>query len=289
RLRDVELGELLDDVDLLELRLVGELVAESHAIVEHPEYHDELAATPFIERGAHFGAVIAHIAPLTPRLLPGVVETALRHLPHFEVALEFWHVRENESEARPVDDDLRIALDAVFGPAIAIDTQVDEQHLSRRSHARHRRHRLLRQGPASPRRQRHDDRNGSHHSRLSTQVTYPSGGMVNFTLPGASGAGQAPNNALNPRVPASTCTRAVMGDVDVLKATSSSRPSFPMREAANNPGSRDCARTTCRPRGSSTYCLRNEARPASCLYSGCSALKFALAVVELEPNRPWSL
>ena len=44
-------------------------------------------------------------------------------------------------------------------------------------------------------------------------------------------------------------------DIEVLNATTISRPSLPMREAANNPGVLPCARTTCRPRRSAGVLL----------------------------------
>jgi hypothetical protein len=67
-----ELGQLFADVHLVQLRLIRKLVAKPDAIVEYTEHDDEraLRLTLLDQPSAQLVVAIAHVAPLTPRLLP---------------------------------------------------------------------------------------------------------------------------------------------------------------------------------------------------------------------------
>ena len=74
-IRQRELGQLVGDGELAEAGLFGELVAETHAVVEHPEHHGEPPAwrCRFDDGHAELVVMVADARHLAPRLGPGLV------------------------------------------------------------------------------------------------------------------------------------------------------------------------------------------------------------------------
>ena len=71
----MKLGQLVHDRELAESRLLRELVAKGDAVVERPEYHDELPAriSGLHHRHPQLVVQVPHARHLAPRLLPYLV------------------------------------------------------------------------------------------------------------------------------------------------------------------------------------------------------------------------
>src|SRR3546814_9205343 len=110
--RDVEFGALVGYLRGLELRLLGQFVAEADAVIEQAKAQvHRMAAPAFVLADAHetFVIMIADIAALAPRLLPPVV--AARALRPFdgEAALETDAFGQQDAELRRRDQQLALA------------------------------------------------------------------------------------------------------------------------------------------------------------------------------------
>src|SRR5690349_22961720 len=99
---DRELGELVADAHLVQLRLIRELVAEADAVVERAEHDRERALRRILldQAYAQLVVVITHIAALTPRLLPGFIESARLDAVGAHLALQLRRVAQQDAEPR---------------------------------------------------------------------------------------------------------------------------------------------------------------------------------------------
>ncbi len=124
-----ELGQLVVDDEFLGGGLLGELVAETDAVVVDTEHHVEGAVRcdGLGQRRAQLVVVVADVAVLAPGLFPGLIEAAGRPVGEREVALELAAAAQHEAERGGVDDRFAEALDAVAGAAF-VQVQLDGQH-----------------------------------------------------------------------------------------------------------------------------------------------------------------
>ena len=126
-LRKVELGQLLGDICLVQICLVGEFETEAHPVVINAEGHGEHAGQrgAFLEMDLELAVMVADVLPLAPRLVPGLVEKAGLLPGERQVPVDLGHVGEQEAEARGLEDRAPLAADAVDCPAVAIGGQRD--------------------------------------------------------------------------------------------------------------------------------------------------------------------
>ena len=77
-LGNCKLGKLLNDIDLLEIWLIGKFISETNAVIINAE-HDIKAApqrTLLGKTRAQFVEVVSDRFPLTPRLIPAFINAA---------------------------------------------------------------------------------------------------------------------------------------------------------------------------------------------------------------------
>jgi hypothetical protein len=132
---DRKLGQLLADVDVVELRLIRKLVAKADAIVERTEHDGERATGRVLlhQLDAQLVVAIAYVAPLAPGLLPGLVEAARLDAIAAEVALQLRRVGQQESEPRLGDDLTATARDRIPRPTFIVDRHADGQNIAGRA------------------------------------------------------------------------------------------------------------------------------------------------------------
>ena len=127
-----ELRQLVADVHVAQLRLIRKLVAKADTFIEDAEHHYERASGRILlgQPHAHLVIAIAHVAPLAPRLLPGLVEGARLHTVAAEVALELRRVGQQEAKARLGDDRSAGARDRIAGAAFVVDGDGDGEDVA---------------------------------------------------------------------------------------------------------------------------------------------------------------
>src|SRR2546430_13190404 len=115
-----ELGELVRDGKLAEPGLLGEFLAETHAVVEHPERHGEPPAgrRRFHDRHSQLVVVIAHAGHLAPRLCPGLVVRAARRVRDPQTVEQRLRVPERDPESGGQEQRMGVAVKAVVQAAV---------------------------------------------------------------------------------------------------------------------------------------------------------------------------
>ena len=122
-LREGELGQLLGNVGVMEIGLVGQAVAEGDAIIEQAEGHIHLALEIALlaEDQLQLIMMVADRDPFTPGLGPAGVAARLLAVGERQVALDLGRVGEHEAQTGIGDQRLAIALHGVAGAPLAIE------------------------------------------------------------------------------------------------------------------------------------------------------------------------
>jgi hypothetical protein len=137
RLGDREFGQLVEDLDIAQLRLVREFVAEADAVVIDAEHDREpaVATVLLLDLDAQLAVAVAHELALAPGLLPGRIVLAHGLPAQRETAVELGRIGQVEAEARQRDDLLAAPLHRIAELAAAIDLHLDLDHLVGRGRA----------------------------------------------------------------------------------------------------------------------------------------------------------
>jgi len=130
-LRDGELGQLVIDDRFVQVRLLGEHIAEANAIVVDAEHHVQppLAAGGFGQLYGQLVEVVAGEPALAPRLLPAVIDAAPLLAKQGEIAVQAT-VAQGKAELRILHHGLVETLDAIAGGA-AVQHETDLEYLAR--------------------------------------------------------------------------------------------------------------------------------------------------------------
>ena len=146
---DGEFGQLFGNSRDGLVGVLGEFVAEAHAIVEHAHPHGQRAfrgVARLAEGDRELVMPVVDELALAPRLLPRVVEAARHRIFDHEIAAQRFGIGEREAQLALADQRVPVAGDGVVGNAVAIDIERGDDPSVGRGHVfRQRGHRRARE------------------------------------------------------------------------------------------------------------------------------------------------